>query len=51
MSRWSISEAEFTVQQSVMVKQFLAEYLHCWDGNTQNTQGIKRVRRQVTVTT
>jgi hypothetical protein len=51
LSRWSISEAEFTVQQSVMVKQFLAEYLHCWDGNTQNTQGIKRVRRQVTVTT
>jgi hypothetical protein len=50
-SRWSIGESEFTVQQSVMIKQLLTEYLHFWDGNTQNTPGVKRVRRQVTVTT
>jgi hypothetical protein len=50
-SRWSIGESEFTVQQSVMIKQLLTEYLHFWDGNTQNTPGVKRVRRTVTVTT
>jgi hypothetical protein len=49
-SRWSIGESEFTVQQSVMIKQLLTEYLHFWDGNTQNTPGVKRVRRQVIVT-
>jgi hypothetical protein len=34
MTKFSIPETEFTVQQSVMIKQYSANYLHCWDQNT-----------------